>query len=190
MRNYLKDQIDGKPYALVQTPRSGLGLGSVYTNYRGQSLAYATPEDCVSADVLQKFTAVDLEIPQSNSQSSYSWQVGLKVAAAGAITSEAKAEFDRKKVRNMVLSVPKMTREFWSIKQLKDIVGTKTSESCKQDLTKGDPERWIVFDLLTSKSMKLEFKQDGGTNASVSVGILKLLFRQRSTTHRRQQPVS
>src|ERR1051325_2620070 len=114
MRKYFKDDIDGKPYALLQTPRSGLGLGSVYTNYRGQSLAYATPEDCFSSDVLGNFEAFVLTIPQANSQSSYSWQVGLKVAAAGAITSDAQAEFDRKKVRNMVLTMPTVTREFWS----------------------------------------------------------------------------
>jgi len=103
MREYFKARIPNGPYIYLQSPRTGLGVGTVYTVVDGQNVFYSRPADCFSATFLQKATnppdTDQMAVANfENMTGKYSWQLGLKVANAGPITEEVKAEFGKNRV--------------------------------------------------------------------------------------------
>src|SRR5262249_35072925 len=59
MRDYFKKNIAGGPYIYLQSPRSGLGVGTIYTVPNGQMIFYSRPEECFSKTFLAQATSAE-----------------------------------------------------------------------------------------------------------------------------------
>ena len=120
MREYFKKEIPNAPYTFLQTPRSALGVGTIFIVVDGQNLFYSRPEDCFPTDLLAKANNPSDEIilPQETITASYDWKIGLGVANAGAITEEVKAEFEKSRVSTMTLTIGLLKRSLLSLRDL------------------------------------------------------------------------
>src|SRR5258708_26487112 len=86
MRDYFAKRIADGPYIYLQSPRTGLGVGTVYSIVDGQTLFYSRPEDCFSQSILDKAHTSKLAVSNLNITGQFTWQLGLRVANAGPIT--------------------------------------------------------------------------------------------------------
>ena len=181
MREYFKKRIPNGPYIYLQSPRTGLGVGTVYTVVDGQNVFYSRPADCFSSSFLTKVQnpsqADQMAVANfDNVTGKYSWQLGLRVANAGPITEEVKADFGKNRVSSMTLKMPYLKRYLITIRDLKDAISKEMDADCQAVLTAKKPERWIILEALYTDELAIEFQDAGGANVGISAGILAKIF--------------
>jgi hypothetical protein len=180
MREYFKNTISGGPYIYLQSPRTGLGLGSVYTVAKGQTIFFSRPEECFSQAFLDRTKSTNntdtMAVDNLNLTGKYSWQLGLKVANAGPITKETDAEFSNKHVTSMTVTIPYLKRQLITVKELKSAIDNDMDLDCRGVLTASNPERWIILESLFTDELSISFQDDSGKDVSVSGGLIRILF--------------
>jgi|ERR1041384_783049 hypothetical protein len=178
MREYFKKEIPNAPYIFLQTPRSALGVGTIFTVIDGQNFFYSRPEDCFSTEVLKKANNPSDEIilPEGTITAQYDWKIGLGVANAGAITEEVKAEFENNHVSTMTLTIGHLKRSLLSLRDLQAAIRNQMDLDCKNAFIAGRSERWLIVEALYTDSFSLAFQDKTTRNVSVSAKILKVLF--------------
>jgi hypothetical protein len=176
MRKYFEESIANGPYIYLQSPRTGLGVGTIYSIVHGQTLFFSRPNDCFSKEILDKAETDQMAVRNLNIAGKYSWQLGLRVADSAPITDEVKAEFSKKRVSSMTLKIPYLKRDLITIKDLKDAIARLTDISCRIAIESEKPENWVILEALRTDQFSIEFQDSKGTSVGVSAGILKMLF--------------
>jgi len=177
MRKYFEKDVSDGPWTFLQSPRTALGVGTIYTKVNDSSLVFSRPDECFTYKVLQRSQdPVNTKTFTVNKTGRFSLELGLRVANAGPITDEVNAEFKRKGVTAVKINYGEMKRNFLSLKELQDFIKSDMDGSCRGSFIKKTPERWIVLETLTASSAKLELEDTKGTQASIKAGIMKILF--------------
>lgn len=175
IRDIFKNQIPDGPWTFLQAPRTGLGVGTVYTIVDGVTVFYSRPEDCFAKELLEK--AQDKMVVASRDiTGKVDWSIGLRVANAGPITEEINAEFKKHRASQMKFKIGRLKRDFLTIKDLKDAINKQIDVDCKKVLTESKPERWIILETLSTDEFALEFVDDRGKNIALPFNLLKKIF--------------
>jgi hypothetical protein len=176
MRKYFKESIANGPYIYLQSPRTGLGVGTIYSVVKNQTLFFSRPNDCFTKEILGQAETDEMAVPEMNIAGKYSWELGLQVAASGPITEAVKAEFSKKRVSSMTLKIPYLKRDLITIRDLMEAINMHMDFTCKRAMTSTETENWIILEALHTDQFAIEFQDAIGTNVGVSAGILKILF--------------
>lgn len=175
MRDYFKKRIADGPYMFLQSPRTGLGVGTIYAMLNKTTFFYNRPEDCFSSKTLSKATDT-MQVTNFNSTGKYSLDVGLKVANSGPITQAVQSEFQHKKASTVTVKIPYIKRRLLTISDLKSAIRSGMDADCKAALAQGKPQRWVILEALYTDKYSISFQNSSGNDVSISAGIIKILF--------------
>ncbi len=174
MRDFFKN-LTGGPYIYLQTPRTDFGLGSIYLIEDKTTYFVSKPEACFPPSVLEDATS-NLRPLKRALDSSYSVEVGLKVAPAGPLTEEAKAELKKNGVTGVQVSIPNLRQEAITILTLqKAIKAGAIDQDCLTGLNRR-PERWLIVEALTAPDYTVTFQRKTGASGGLSLGLFSMLF--------------
>lgn len=177
MREYFRRQIADGPYTFLQSPRTGLGVGTVYTVQDKMTIYYTRPENCFTPDTLAIVKNSDtMKVADFNSTSKYSLDIGLKIANAGPITNEVKSEFERKGASKVTVKIPYLKRQLLTLVDLRQAIRNGMDADCQAAFTHGRPQRWLIMEALYTDKYSISFENSSGNDVSISGGILKILF--------------
>jgi hypothetical protein len=178
MREYFKSKIANGPYIYQQSPRTGLGVGTIYTVADGKTIFYSRPDECFSRDFLEGIqkNADQMAVENFNQVGKYNLQLGLNIANAGPVTPDVQAELTRKHAASIVLNVPYLKRQVMTIAQLKDAIHHSMDVGCKDAFTSLKPERWIVLETLYSDKYSVKFEDSASNDISISAKVIKTIF--------------
>jgi len=177
MRDYFRKEIADGPYTFLQSPRTGLGVGTVYMVQDKMTIFYTRPDNCFTPDTLAVVQKSDtMKVSNFNSTSKYSLDIGLKVANAGPITDDVKSEFQKKGASKVVVKIPYLKRQLLTLADLRQAIRNGMDADCRAAFTEGKPPRWLILEALYTDNYSVSFENSGGNNVSISAGILKILF--------------
>jgi hypothetical protein len=173
MRDYFK-KLSGGPYVYLQTPRTGLGVGTIYV-IKGKSTYYITrPEDCFAQSVLGRVTSSAKPVT-GTLESKYSLDAGLKVVPVGPITNELKVGLSKNGVSSVVVTIPSLQQKVITLAELRKAFTDQAIDAeCRASLN--SPDRWLVIETLSAKDYSVSLKRSGGMSGTFDVGLFKLLF--------------